>query len=144
MTVEAVCDSGTIETVYNCRVAEYHTYFVGSAAWQWSAWAHNACNGAKGENGAESAGSAASKRGPNSAGADHLPPKVLQTGGHTITSRTRKALGLSSDQAKRAMEDLKTDWNQGSSNHQHKILDNGDVLDSHTGKLLGNLFDFLS
>ena len=29
VTVEAVCDSGTIETVYNCRVAEYHTYFVG-------------------------------------------------------------------------------------------------------------------
>ena len=45
MTVEAVCDSGTIETVYNCRVAEYHTYFVGSADWQWSVWAHNACNG---------------------------------------------------------------------------------------------------
>ena len=44
VTVEAVCDSGTIETVYNCRVAEYHTYFVGSAAWQWSVWAHNACN----------------------------------------------------------------------------------------------------
>ena len=47
MTVEAVCDSGTIETVYNCRVAEYHTYFVGSADWQWSVWAHNACNGTK-------------------------------------------------------------------------------------------------
>ncbi len=44
VTVEAVCDSGTIETVYNCRVAEYHTYFVGGAAWQWSVWAHNACN----------------------------------------------------------------------------------------------------
>ncbi len=48
VTVEAVCDSGTIETVYNCRVAEYHTYFIGSAAWQWSVWAHNACTGQTG------------------------------------------------------------------------------------------------
>jgi hypothetical protein len=29
--------------VYNCRVAEYHTYFVGDATWGWSVWAHNAC-----------------------------------------------------------------------------------------------------
>jgi hypothetical protein len=43
VTVEAVCDSGVVETVYNCRVAEYHTYFVGSREWGFSVWAHNTC-----------------------------------------------------------------------------------------------------
>jgi hypothetical protein len=27
--------------VYNMRVAEYHTYFVGCEAWGFSVWAHN-------------------------------------------------------------------------------------------------------
>jgi hypothetical protein len=27
--------------VYNCRVAEYHTYFVGDEGWGFSVWAHN-------------------------------------------------------------------------------------------------------
>jgi len=31
-----------VETVYNLRVAEHHTYFVGSEAWGFSVWAHNA------------------------------------------------------------------------------------------------------
>ena len=41
LAVEAVRDTGREEAVYNCRVAEYHTYFVGDAAWGWSLWAHN-------------------------------------------------------------------------------------------------------
>ncbi|MCA8985894.1 MAG: hypothetical protein KDA76_19430 [Planctomycetaceae bacterium] len=82
--------------------------------------------------------------GPKSIGAAQTPdPKVLQTGGHTITNRTRQALGLTQDEAKRAMEGLKRDLGQGASHHQHKILDNGDVLDSHTGDFLGNLYDYL-
>ncbi len=32
-----------IDTVYNMRVAEDHTYFVGSPLWGFSVWAHNAC-----------------------------------------------------------------------------------------------------
>ncbi|MEZ6143372.1 MAG: polymorphic toxin-type HINT domain-containing protein [Zavarzinella sp.] len=32
------------ETVYNLRIAEYHTYFVGCDEWGWSAWAHNSCD----------------------------------------------------------------------------------------------------
>jgi hypothetical protein len=28
--------------VYNLRVAEYHTYFVGARSWTFSAWSHNA------------------------------------------------------------------------------------------------------
>jgi len=70
-------------------------------------------------------------------------PTTLQTGGHTITNRTREALGLSREEAKQAMEGLKEDILQGAAHHQHKILSNGDVVDSNTGELLGNLFDYL-
>jgi len=41
VAVEGVCDTGREEVVYNCRVAQYHTYFVGDAAWGFSVWAHN-------------------------------------------------------------------------------------------------------
>jgi hypothetical protein len=34
-------DTSREEAVYNCRVAEYHTYFVGDASWGFSLWAHN-------------------------------------------------------------------------------------------------------
>src|SRR5262249_4337515 len=45
VTLEEVYDTGKYETVYNFRVAEYHTYFVGSEEWGFSVWAHNACDG---------------------------------------------------------------------------------------------------
>jgi hypothetical protein len=41
--VRAVAESGDVETVYNMRVAEYHTYFVSGDAWGFSVWAHNVC-----------------------------------------------------------------------------------------------------
>jgi len=41
--VEEVFDTGARETVYNFRVADDHTYFVGSREWGFSVWAHNAC-----------------------------------------------------------------------------------------------------
>jgi hypothetical protein len=41
--VEDVFDTGVEETVYNCSVAEYHTYFVGGEDWGFSVWAHNTC-----------------------------------------------------------------------------------------------------
>ena len=40
--VTAVEKTRRIETVYNCRVAEFHTYFVGGEDWEFSVWAHNA------------------------------------------------------------------------------------------------------
>ena len=40
--VEGAADSGTVETVYNFRVAEYHTYFVSATEDGISVWAHNA------------------------------------------------------------------------------------------------------
>src|SRR5262249_18609749 len=42
VSVEEVYDTGTWEQVYNVRVADHHTYFVGSLAWGFSVWAHNA------------------------------------------------------------------------------------------------------
>ena len=42
--VEDVYDTGEYETVYNLRVADFHTYFVGSEEWGFSVWAHNLYN----------------------------------------------------------------------------------------------------
>ena len=41
LAVEEVFDTGEYATVYNLRVSEYHTYFVGTPAWGFSVWAHN-------------------------------------------------------------------------------------------------------
>ena len=42
VTVEEVYDTGEYEKVYNFRVADFHTYFVGSSTeWGFSVWAHN-------------------------------------------------------------------------------------------------------
>ncbi len=41
LTVEAVTCSGEVTTVYNFRVADYHTYFVGCQEWGFDVWAHN-------------------------------------------------------------------------------------------------------
>ena len=40
--VEEVYDTGEWQLVYNLRVADHHTYFVGEESWGWCAWAHNA------------------------------------------------------------------------------------------------------
>ena len=42
IAVQEVVDREKISTVYNLRVADYHTYFVGSRQWSFSVWAHNA------------------------------------------------------------------------------------------------------
>ena len=41
VAVEPVEDTGDHETVYNVRVAEWHTYFVGTQEWGFALWAHN-------------------------------------------------------------------------------------------------------
>jgi RHS repeat-associated protein len=43
VTVDVVEDTGAWETVYNFRIADSHTYFVGETEWGFSVWAHNAC-----------------------------------------------------------------------------------------------------
>ncbi|MBX9625017.1 MAG: hypothetical protein K2X82_14515, partial [Gemmataceae bacterium] len=40
--VEAVAESPGMTTLYNLRVADWHTYFVGKPEWGFSLWAHNA------------------------------------------------------------------------------------------------------
>ena len=42
VAVEGVRDTGTWDRVYNLRVADYHTYFVGCDEWGFGVWAHNA------------------------------------------------------------------------------------------------------
>jgi uncharacterized protein len=43
LRIDAIHSTLQIATVYNLRVADYHTYFVGCDEWGWSVWAHNAC-----------------------------------------------------------------------------------------------------
>ena len=43
--VDGLDDTGEWEVVYNLRVADHHTYFVGDQDWGWAAWAHNLCWG---------------------------------------------------------------------------------------------------
>jgi len=44
VAVESATEGEELAPVYNLRVAEHHTYFVGSREWEFSVWAHNACN----------------------------------------------------------------------------------------------------
>jgi hypothetical protein len=39
--VEKLTETGRIVAVYNLRVADHHTYFVGTPEWGFSVWAHN-------------------------------------------------------------------------------------------------------
>ncbi len=41
IAVSEVFDTEEWEPVYNLRVADFHTYFVGDEEWGWAAWAHN-------------------------------------------------------------------------------------------------------
>ncbi len=44
IALDALPDTRRVATVYNVRVAENHTYFVGNPeTWGFSVWAHNAC-----------------------------------------------------------------------------------------------------
>jgi hypothetical protein len=43
LPVEAVTFTGECVPVYNIRVEEDHTYFVGCEEWGFSVWAHNTC-----------------------------------------------------------------------------------------------------
>ena len=50
LPVESVVETEDTETVYNFRVADWHTYFVGNEHWDFEVWVHNACaSGANGQ-----------------------------------------------------------------------------------------------
>ncbi|VTR97010.1 polymorphic toxin-type HINT domain-containing protein [Tuwongella immobilis] len=42
VSVEGVHETDRRQTVYNLRVSDFHTYFVGCDEWGFSVWAHNA------------------------------------------------------------------------------------------------------
>jgi len=42
VAVEGVEETAEWKPVYNFRVADYHTYYVGAAEWGYTVWAHNA------------------------------------------------------------------------------------------------------
>jgi hypothetical protein len=42
ITVESIIETGEVAPLYNIRVADFHTYFVGSRSWGFSVWVHNA------------------------------------------------------------------------------------------------------
>jgi hypothetical protein len=68
--------------------------------------------------------------------------KTLQTGGHTLSNSTLKALGLTKEQGKIAIEALKRS-EKLPNNFHGKIMGNGDLLNPHTNDIVGNLFDYL-
>ncbi|QVL34975.1 hypothetical protein KIH39_21220 [Telmatocola sphagniphila] len=45
LTIRDLLDTGEFETVYNMRIADHHTYFVGDDRWGWEVWSHNKCIG---------------------------------------------------------------------------------------------------
>ena len=53
MPVERIVLTEQSSTVYNLRIAEDHTYFVGQDDWEFSVWVHNAYNVKTVENGFE-------------------------------------------------------------------------------------------
>jgi hypothetical protein len=46
--IESTSNLNEISTVYNLRVADHHTYFVGGALWGWDVWVHNVYKAPKG------------------------------------------------------------------------------------------------
>ena len=42
IAIDAIRVTDRLITVYNLRVADFHTYFVGGKLWQFDAWVHNA------------------------------------------------------------------------------------------------------
>jgi hypothetical protein len=67
---------------------------------------------------------------------------VLQTGGNTLKSSTLKALNLTEEQEKRAIEALKR-FNRIPAGVHGKILSNGDVTLPGSDEVIDNLFNYV-
>ncbi len=87
LVVQGVAPSGTVAAVYNWRVQDYHTYFVGSEESRFSVWAHNACSSTRGNNAASAVGRAKHKE---------FSDKMVAAGnlGETTLSNGKRADGL--------------------------------------------------
>ncbi len=82
--------TGQVEPVYNLRVADYHTYFVGrSLDAPWSVWAHNAYTAAQLQKNkvAGKAAEAAARAWFNAKGI-----KIVAEQAHVITSKGRRVV----------------------------------------------------
>ncbi|MGC3967434.1 MAG: polymorphic toxin-type HINT domain-containing protein [Pirellulales bacterium] len=94
LPLEAIASTGRTETVYNFRIAEGHTYFVGTPQWNAALWVHNACRLSPGKQLLQSAkGARASLRralGGVSPGqqAHHIIPWELRN--HSVIKRAAK------------------------------------------------------
>jgi hypothetical protein len=58
LLVRGLAPSGSVQNVYNWRIADHHTYFVSAATERHSIWAHNACSSTSGETAAARTGRA--------------------------------------------------------------------------------------
>jgi Pretoxin HINT domain len=84
VVVKDICEGGYEEAVYNCRINEYHTYFIGGESWGWSVWAHNECA-------MESLANMGIKGWSTGKGAVHLVKHGLGMGFSTVAQYTNAA-----------------------------------------------------
>lgn len=94
VAVEAVTDLNEVATVYNLRVSEYHTYFVGSREWGFSVWAHNTiCGGAVEAAIRAEIGHAAAGRVTNLAQVSEEIAAAINAGNHVEAARLLRTIG---------------------------------------------------
>jgi hypothetical protein len=93
--VEGVAPSGQRATVYNWRIAEYHTYYVSAAETSPSLWAHNAdYNVGAGASEAPSSGTS-----PPAAGSTHPTFQPGPYAGESIPARSSEQVFTSQERA---------------------------------------------
>jgi hypothetical protein len=124
LPVEDVLDTGEYEAVYNMRVEDFHTYFVGTEEWGFCVWAHNTgC--ASG-----SSDSSKSKKSPTITG-DELKGK---TRAEIKDLAKKKGLEAAGDMAS---PDYPRKWKDPVTGKQRIRLDHGHI-DPDTGKPYDN------
>jgi len=109
--VSDLLDTGEWETVYNLKVSDFHTYFVGTEDWGFSVWAHNVSCAEIGQTAEHAARKALENRGHKVIGSiqnnsGHGIDLITQKGGvkffWEVKGSTIGNLKLSPDQAKGA------------------------------------------
>ena len=137
VSVEALEKVRGLYRVYNLEVEGDHEFLVGDAQIR----AHNSealsCAGSDFIPFGKVQDAARSRAGRSIAERSVTP---LQTGGRTLSKRTLKALGLSKEQGKRAIEGLKRDLRLRNDAHG-KILSDGSL--EVEGEILGNTYDYV-
>lgn len=129
--LEAMEATGEETTVYNLRIEEYHTYFVGSPTWGFSVWSHNTSCDAR-----ELAKDLEKEFGPRPEG--HQAGHVVPTGAFTGRSpAVQKAIA----RAKRALKFAEIGLNTAKNGFWAEVGHNGTHTDKFfltLGKELGD------